>query len=243
MLTIRFITAGAALVVAVGAAAAQGGDTAGRPVPLLQVLSQPTATTTTTTTVTTTTAPNPHARVAHRHPARRVAKKSHEDAEQTEPTEQTEQTGQDATAPSAAAPTAAAPTVAPTAFAPSAVAPLAANVWTAAGATPLPGVATDATAPTVIPTVDQNLSAVVVGGHTVQISSPDEFNTIDLAADRQSAPAADTPAAPAVAVAEPDDHARDVWYEELLATLGGALAAGVVAWFLVVGGSQQRMYG
>jgi hypothetical protein len=221
MLTIRFITAAAVLVTAVAAAAAQGSDTAGKPVPLLQVLSQPAEKTTAKPRLS-------------RHAARRLAKKSHEHEgeEQTEPTqtEPAEQTGRDATASPA---TVASPT---------------ASVWTAGGATPLPGVATDATAPTVIPIVDQNLSAVVVGGHTVQIATPDEFNAIDLAADHPPHADADTSAAsaasaPATVLAEPDDHARDVWYEELLATLGGALAAGAVAWFLVMGGSQQRMYG
>jgi len=38
------------------------------------------------------------------------------------------------------------------------------------------------------------------------------------------------------------DHSRDVWFEELLAMLGGALAAGLVAWFLV-SAAPQRMYG
>lgn len=240
MLTIRLITAGAVLVMAVGAAAAQSTDTAGRPFSLFQVLSPPPATTetttTTTTTETTTTALSPHARVAHKRVVRHWAKKSHEhdSAEQTETTEPKppEQTGQDAAAASEVA------------------APPAASVWTDGGATPLPGVATNATAPTVIPAVDQNLSAVVVGGHTVQVATPDEFNAIDLAASHEPAlqAAADTSTAPAAspsaaALAQPDGHARDVWYEELLATLGGALAAGVVAWFLVAGGSHQRMYG
>jgi hypothetical protein len=224
MLILRFVTAGAVLAMAVGAAAAQSatGETAGKPVSLLQVLSQP---------ATATTPAKPHAKLATRHTARRWAKKSHEHAAETmaEP----EQPAPD-TANTPPANT-------------SAVNAPAANVWTT-DAAPLPGIATDATAPTVIPAVDQNLSEIVVGGHTVQIATPDEANAIDLAADRQTTPQAAVDAqaapAPAVALAEPDDQARNTWYEELLATLGGALAAGVVAWFLIMGGGPpQRMYG
>lgn len=46
----------------------------------------------------------------------------------------------------------------------------------------------------------------------------------------------------AVAPAQQDDGNRDAWFEEILATLGGALAAGAVAWFLF-GAAPQRMYG
>src|SRR5580704_9684843 len=54
----------------------------------------------------------------------------------------------------------------------------------------------------------------------------------------------DAQSATAVVLAQQDDgdHSRDVWFEELLAMLGGALAAGLVAWFLV-GAVPQRMYG
>jgi hypothetical protein len=49
---------------------------------------------------------------------------------------------------------------------------------------------------------------------------------------------------PVVALARQDDSDddRDVWFEEILATLGGALAAGSVAWFVIVG-APRRMYG
>ena len=55
---------------------------------------------------------------------------------------------------------------------------------------------------------------------------------------------ADTEPAPAAAVAQQDnsDDSRDAWFEEILATLGGALAAGAVAWFLF-GAAPRRMYG
>jgi hypothetical protein len=215
MLMIRFITAGAVLMMAVGAAAAQGaaGDTAGKPVSLLQVLSQPAKTTTA----------KQHARLAAKRAAKHWARKSHEHA--TDEAADTEQPAQDAGNGTAA------------------------NVWTTGDAAPLAGIATDATAPTVIPAIDQNLSELVVGGRTVQISAADQFNAIDLAADHQTAPKpaddAQATSAPAVALAEPDDQNRNAWYEELLATLGGALAAGMVAWLLIFGAGTgpQRMYG
>jgi hypothetical protein len=49
---------------------------------------------------------------------------------------------------------------------------------------------------------------------------------------------------PVVALARQDDSddSRDVWFEEILATLGGALAAGLIAWFLV-GAAPRRSYG
>jgi hypothetical protein len=55
---------------------------------------------------------------------------------------------------------------------------------------------------------------------------------------------ADILPAPAVATAQQDnsDNSRDAWFEEILATLGGALAAGLAAWFLF-GTVPQRMYG
>jgi hypothetical protein len=223
MRMIRFITAAAAVVMAVGAAGAAAaqsapGDTAGKPVSLLQVLGQP----------ATATPAKPHAKYATRH-TRRWTKRSHEHATET-----------------AAEPD---PPATDAANASPANTP-AASAW-ASDAAPLPGVATDATAPTVIPAVDQNLSELVVGGRTVQIATPDEANAIDLAADHQTITSAADPQAaaaaqaPAVALVQPDDPQRDTWYEELLATLGGALAAGLVAWFVIMGGggSQPRMYG
>ena len=84
---------------------------------------------------------------------------------------------------------------------------------------------------------------MVADGSAVQISSPDEVNAIDLAADapQEPAPTSNTQpdeqmAAPAVvALVQQDDGktSRDVWYEELLATLGGAFAAASVAWLLI----------
>jgi len=54
---------------------------------------------------------------------------------------------------------------------------------------------------------------------------------------------ADTQPTAAVAAARQDnsDDSRDAWFEEILAALSGALAAGVVAWFLF-GAAPQRSY-
>jgi len=55
---------------------------------------------------------------------------------------------------------------------------------------------------------------------------------------------ADTQPAPIVAAAQQDNSVdnRDAWFEEILATLSGALAAGAVAWFLF-GAAPLRSYG
>jgi len=94
----------------------------------------------------------------------------------------------------------------------------------------------------------ENVGAMVVDGHTVQIASPDEVNSIDLAADEPHEVAAmpddradRDPAAPSIAFAQQDDSGTQSWISELFATLGGALAAGSVGWFLF--GAPQRRYG
>jgi|ERR1700734_227596 len=65
-------------------------------------------------------------------------------------------------------------------------------------------------------------------------SSSDQTTAAPKVADAQSVHA--------VALATRDDDGRDAWFEEILATLGGALAAGLVAWFLF-GAAPRRMYG
>jgi len=124
----------------------------------------------------------------------------------------------------------------------------------AAPATPAaPAAAMDAQSAEPVP------SELVVGGHTVQIVSPDETNDIDLAADLGAAPAATAattataaavgksePAHAAMFVAASRDDASAVgnvsWIAQILAALGGAVAAGSVAWFLI-GSAPQRTYG
>jgi hypothetical protein len=111
-------------------------------------------------------------------------------------------------------------------------------------------------------------SAVVVGGQTVDVATPDQANAIDLAADdhhdldqrdldqrdldhhdlavaddrttKPEPPAQRVLAAPVHKDGSPVGSAS--WIAQVLAAFGGAVAAGVVAWFLI-GGGPQRMYG
>jgi hypothetical protein len=107
------------------------------------------------------------------------------------------------------------------------------------------------------------MKAVVVDGQTVPIASPDEANAIDLAADRAAktdtakpdaanAPIVQADAAPVVRTvyaapiskheAQSSPIGSAAWIAQVLAALGGAVTAGVVAWFLI-GGGPARMYG
>jgi hypothetical protein len=97
----------------------------------------------------------------------------------------------------------------------------------------------------------------VVGGRTVQVASPDNVNDMDLAANSPNAPAATAaatqsdvvepaPAAEAVVTAQAPQSTSPVgsasWFAQVLAALGGAVAAGSAAWFLI-GSAPQRTYG
>ncbi len=97
-------------------------------------------------------------------------------------------------------------------------------------------------------------SELVVGGRTVDVVPPDQANDIDLAANApQTAavkpPQDDAAAKPAAATAfvaaahEQDEAAvgSASWIAQVLAALGGAVAAGSVAWFLI-GSTPQRTY-
>ncbi|MGB7099621.1 MAG: hypothetical protein WBD95_12775 [Xanthobacteraceae bacterium] len=108
-------------------------------------------------------------------------------------------------------------------------------------------------------------SELVVAGQTVQIASPDQVNELDLTAQDSAATATNTmPAAPAASVPATDNvpapasksdslatawsqlSASQVgstsWIAKVLAALGGAVAAGSAAWFLI-GATPQRTYG
>ncbi len=80
-------------------------------------------------------------------------------------------------------------------------------------------------------------------------SEPQVASAASSLSDDQNAPtsnaAVDPQPAPAVAAALEDDsnHSRDAWFEEILTTLSGALAAGAVAWFLFGASPQRRSYG
>jgi hypothetical protein len=215
MLSIRIVTAGAILVMAVGGAAAQTatGTAPGKPISLLQVLEKPAA-----------AKPKPHVKSAFK-TAGKTVRKTHKVAASRDPKPAPAQT---------------------------ATAALPANVW--------PGLSAPADAP--IPTpdiataaVDPTPSEIVVGGHTVQVASPDDVNDIDLAADHQdgasdTAPNADLAQADHVtqamfaAPAQQDESqvGSASWIAKVLAALGGAVAAGSAAWFLI-GTTPQRTYG
>lgn len=98
-------------------------------------------------------------------------------------------------------------------------------------------------------------SEMIVDGQTVPVAAPDTVNDIDLAAGDQSAAvntttpsigADDQTAAARALAASVHEDASPVgsasWIAQVLAALGGAIAAGLVAWFLI-GSSAQRAYG
>ena len=219
---LRIMTAGAALIMAVNAAAAQSTATPGKPVSLIQAAKQDPAT--------------PHAKAVAKRTARKTrwAKKSHDDADSTaaepEQSAQPQQAAGDEATPNTATPTAAAST----------------TIWSA-GAPSLPGIPSDAAAQVAPDSVDQAVREFVVDGQTVQVATADKVNAIDLAADDSEASAPDpidkvrSTSAAVSAFAQDDDAKRDTWFEEILATLGGALAAGTVAWFFMVS-SARRIY-
>jgi hypothetical protein len=129
-----------------------------------------------------------------------------------------------------------------------------ANSWPQADAPPAAGVGAVEPGAASAPG-DVAPSEVVVGGQTVQIASPDKPNAIDLAADRPDAgenraaqsdfPQA-APATPATAIALPGHDTSKVgsesWFAKILAALGGAIATGSAAWFLI-GSTAPRRYG
>lgn len=144
-----------------------------------------------------------------------------------------------------------------------------ATVWPQVDAAPLAFAEATAPPPVLAP---ETLSAIpepepselVVGGETVQVAAADQVNDLDLAADQSNAAAATAPATAAPetvtksnsAAAEPAARAfvvapaqqranpvgRTSWLAQMLAALGGAIAAGSVAW-LLIGSRPQRMYG
>ncbi len=101
------------------------------------------------------------------------------------------------------------------------------------------------------PPSDSQLREMVIDGQTVRISSPNDVNELDLAGDKNGgAPAAtksDTPAPASasvatVAAADATPMSDSSWYMQVFAALGGAVAAGSIAWFLI-GSAPHRVYG
>jgi hypothetical protein len=138
---------------------------------------------------------------------------------------------------------------------PSPTAPPAA-VWPLADAAASPD-STPSNPPESAPSDATTPSAVMVGGQTVQVVAPEQVNQIDLTADDETPTAAarlDGPgAAPAAqtALSAPvhEDGSQNQgpvgsasWFAQVLAALGGAFAAGTVAWFLI-GSGPVRTYG
>ncbi len=89
----------------------------------------------------------------------------------------------------------------------------------------------------------------------MHVVSPDDANEIDRDADAQTAPSAAAtqsavataaPAADTATVARAQEETSHFgsasWIAQILAALGGAVAAGSAAWFLM-GSAPQRTYG
>jgi hypothetical protein len=219
MLIIRIVTAGAVLVMLATSATAQSAaDTSpGKPISLLQILLHPSKAN-----------PKPYTKFAHTRSAKATrpfaSRKTHLAGRDEHPAESTPAAATD-TAPASIWPAADTST-------------LAAASATAAAATPEAQSASRQSA----------LSEMVVGGRTVQIASPNDINAIDLAADEPHEVAAtpsgraDRQANSVVALAQQDDGSGQSWMAELLATFGGALAAGSVGWILI-SSAPQRRYG
>jgi hypothetical protein len=214
MLSIRIITAGAVLAFAVSAAAAQDSDTTpGQPGSLLKMFMH-------SSEATTAPQDKPEAKRVAPKPIRTTRHFHHHATRVATATE-------DATPP-----TEPAQSPAPTIEQPPTLEPTA---WSAQAAI-------DAAPPSMWPAGNAPLFAGVLDSEPrVAAAEPNSSS------DRSAAPsnaAADTRPAPAVAAAQQDnnDDSRDAWFEEILAALSGALAAGVVAWFLF-GAAPQRSYG
>jgi hypothetical protein len=102
--------------------------------------------------------------------------------------------------------------------------------------------AIDAAPPSMWPAGNAPIFAGVLDSEP-QVAAAEPSSSSDRSAATWNAPA-DMRPAPAVAAAQQDnnDDSRDTWFVEILAALSGALAAGVVAWFLF-GAGPQRRYG
>jgi hypothetical protein len=218
MLSIRIVTAGAILVMAVGGAAAQTATNTvpGKPIQLLPILTHADEAKTKihAKRLSKTVAKTAHkTRIAL---ARRKPIHSAESAKVTEP----------------------------------------ANIWPVqAAAVPTNLAAAEPALQPASASTELIPSELVVGGRTVQVVSPDDANEIDRAADAQGTQAS-TAAPRDIAEAKPQPDPVETaaaqrtvsevgsasWIAQVLAALGGAVAAGSLAWFLI-GSAPQRTYG
>lgn len=136
---------------------------------------------------------------------------------------------------------------------------------TTADATTLAPVQQTPSVPQIVPPVSAGTpSQLVVDGQTILVASADQANEIDLAANdagvASDASLGATGARPSTTTESPEaatasnttrialartssaEVGSTSWLLQVLAALGGAVAAGVVAWFLM-GSAPQRMYG
>ena len=213
MLSIRIVTAGAVLAFAVSTAAAQDSETPGQPGSLLKILMH-------SSEATTAPQDKPEAKRVAPKPIR-TARHFHHRA-----TRVATATEDPAPPPEPAQATAPAIEQTPT---------LEPAAWSAQAAI-------DAAPPSIWPAGNAATFAGVLDSEP-QIAAAEPGSSNDQDAARSNT-VADPQPAPAAAAAQQDygDDSRDAWFEEILATLSGALAAGAVAWFLF-GAAPQRMYG
>jgi len=218
MLGIRIVTAGAVLAFAVSAAAAQDSDTPGQPGSLLKMFMH------------SSEAPTSEAKTwpQDKPEAKRVAPKPIRTARHFHHHATRVATATEDPAP----PTEPAQSPAPTIEQPPTLEPA---TWSAQAAL-------DAAPPSMWPAGNAPLFAGVLDSEP-QVAAAEPGSSGDRSAATSNA-VADTRPTPAVAAAQQDnsDDSRDTWFVEILAALSGALAAGVVAWFLF-GAAPQRMYG
>jgi hypothetical protein len=219
MLSIRIVTAGAVLAFAVSAAAAQDSDTTpGQPGSLLKMFMH--SSEAPTSEAKTLPQDKPEAKHVVSKPIRTARHFHHHTTRVATATEDP------------APPTEPAQSPAPTIEQPPTLDPA---TWSAQAAL-------DAAPPSMWPAGNAPLFAGVLDSEP-QVAAAEPRLSSDRSAATSNA-AADTGSAPAVAAAQQDnsDDSRDTWFVEILAALSGALAAGVVAWFLF-GAAPQRMYG
>jgi hypothetical protein len=214
MLSIRIVTAGAVLAFAVSAAAAQDSDTTpGQPGSLLKMFMH---------SSDAPTAPPDKLEAKHivSKPIRTARHFHHHATRVATATEDL------------APPTEPAPAPTPAMEQPPTLEPA---TWSAQAAI-------DAAPPSMWPAGNAPLFAGVLDSEP-QVAAAEPSTSGDQNAATSNA-VADPQPAPVVAAAQQDnsDDSRDAWFEEILATLSGALAAGAVAWFLF-GAAPQRTYG
>jgi hypothetical protein len=219
MLSIRIVTAGAVLAFAVSAAAAQDSDTTpGQPGSLLKMFMH--SSEAPTSEAKTWPQDKPEAKRVAPKPIRTTRHFHHHATRVATATEDPAPTTEPAQAP------------APTIEQPPTLEPA---TWSAQAAI-------DAAPPSMWPAGNAPLFAGVLDSEP-QVAAAEPRSSSDRSAATSNA-VADTRPAPAVAAAWQDktDDSRDTWFVEILAALSGALAAGVVAWFLF-GAAPQRRYG